>query len=408
MIVIEGKKLTILPALIDPHVHFRVPGGEHKEDWKSAARSAIRGGVTMVCEMPNNQPPCTTYERLLAKKQMIDAQLREVDIPLRYQLYFGADKEHFDQIALARKETRALKIFMGCSTGGLVVETDSDLDEAFRCAKDAGLTVAVHAEDEALLKEAKKRYVGATDPALHSKMRPREAAIRACEKALQLCAKHHSPLYILHMSTQEELELVRQAKKSGLPVYAEVTTHHLFLSECDYQRYGTFVQMNPPLRTVEDQEALWEGIKDGSIDTLGTDHAPHTLAEKQLPFGQAPSGIPGVETLLPLMLDAVSKGRLTLKRLVELTRTNSAKLFGLPSYPDFVLVDLSLEKEVRQEELASKCGWSPYHGRLLKGWPLYTILGGRVFCASQGTVEGKQQLEVYLSANQGGVFAAIP
>jgi len=408
MIVIEGKKLTVLPALIDPHVHFRVPGGEHKEDWKTAALAAVRGGVTTVCEMPNNQPPCTTYERLLEKKRLIDAQLKEVGIPLRYYLYFGADKDHFDQIALARKECPALKIFMGCSTGGLVVETSEDLDEAFRCARDAGMLIAVHAEDESLLKAAKKRHAGATDPSMHSKMRPKEAAIRACDKALQLCAKYHTPLYILHMSTKEELELVRQAKKNGLPVYAEVTTHHLFLSENDYQKYGTCIQMNPPLRTLEDQEALWEGVQDGSIDTLGTDHAPHTIEEKKLPFGQAPSGIPGVETLLPLMLDAVSKGRLTLKRLMELTRFKSEKIFKLPSNQDVVLVDLNREQEVRQETLASKCGWTPYHGRILRGWPLYTILDGRVFCANQGTPEGKQQLEAYLSANQGGIFATIP
>jgi dihydroorotase len=408
MIVIEGRELTPLPALIDPHVHFRVPGGEHKEDWKTAALSAVRGGVTTVCEMPNNQPPCTNYERLLAKKRLIDRQLKEAGIPLRYRLYFGADKEHFDQIALANRETCALKIFMGCSTGGLVVETEEDLDEAFRKAHDAGMLVAVHAEDEALLKEAKRNIPHANDPALHSQMRPRQAAIGACEKALHLCSKYNTPLYILHMSTKEELELVRQAKKSGLPVYAEVTTHHLFLSEQDYARHGTFVQMNPPLRTLEDQEALWQGIKEGSIDTLGTDHAPHTLEEKRLPFGKAPSGIPGVETLLPLMLDAVSKGRLTLKRLMELTRFNSEKLFKLPANSDVVLVDLALEKEVRQEELASKCGWSPYHGRLLRGWPVYTILNGKVFCASQGTLEGKQQLEAYLYANQGGIVAEIP
>ena len=243
-----------------------------------------------MCEMPNNQPPCTTYERLLAKKQLVDAQLQEAGIPLHYQLYFGADKDHLDQIALARKECCALKIFMGCSTGGLVVETEEDLDEAFRRARDVGMLVAVHAEDEAMLKEAKKRFPQATDPVLHSQLRPREAAVRACEKALHLCAKYNTPLYILHMSTKEELELVRQAKKSGLPVYAEVTTHHLFLSEQDYARHGTFVQMNPPLRTLEDQEALWQGVRDGSIDTLGTDHAPHTFAEKQLPLGRRPQG----------------------------------------------------------------------------------------------------------------------
>src|ERR1700722_1607809 len=300
-LTIAGQELTVLPALIDPHVHFRVPGLEHKEDWKTAARAAVRGGVTTVFEMPNNIPPCTTYERLIAKKQLIDAQLKAVDIPLRYGLYFGADQDLLDQIPLAAHASIALKIFMGCSTGGLVIDTDQALDDAFRLAKEAKLLVAVHAEDEATLKEAKSRFHGSLDPAAHSKNRPRIAAYRATEKALNLCAKYSTPLYILHISTREELQLVKEAKKNQLPVYAEVTTHHLFLNESDYITFVTFVQMNPPLRTQDDQEALWEGINDGTVDTIGTDHAPHTVEEKKLPFGQAPSGIPGIETLLPLM-----------------------------------------------------------------------------------------------------------
>lgn len=405
-IVIGGRKLTILPALIDPHVHYRVPGGEHKENWKSGALSAVRGGVTTVCDMPNNSPPCTTYERLIEKKRIIDAQLREIDTPLRYGLYFGANQGDLDQIALAARQSVALKIFMGCSTGGLVIETDEGLNDAFRLAKEAGLLVAVHAEDEAILKTARACYPGVTDPAYHSKIRPKEAAIQATDKALQLCAKYNTPLYILHMSTREELDLVREAKRSGLPVYAEVTTHHLFLSEEDYKIFGTFVQMNPPLRTLEDQEALWEGIRDNTVDTIGTDHAPHTLEEKKLPFGRAPSGIPGVETLLPLMLDAVHRGLLTLERMMELTRWKSEEIFSLPSHQDVVLVDLEWEKTVNEEELASLCGWSPYHGRSLRGWPFYTILNGRVF-VSQGTLEGKQEVEGYLLSGGEGVFEAI-
>ena len=407
-VTIEGRILTVLPALIDPHVHFRVPGGEHKEDWQHAARAAVRGGVTTVCDMPNNNPPCTTLNRLIDKRKLIDTQLQEAEIPLRYQLYFGADKGNLNQIALVKGMCPALKIFMGCSTGGLVIDTDEELDAAFRLAKEAGMLVAVHAEDEALLQAAKQLHsvIGDMSFAFHTKFRPREAAIAAVEKALALCARHEVPLYVLHLSTREELELVRQAKKAGLPVYAEVTTHHLFLNENDYAIHGGFVQMNPPLRTVDDQKALWEGIKDRTIDTLGTDHAPHTIEEKKLPFGKAPSGIPGVETLLPLMLDAVAQGRLDLKRLMELVRFNSEKIFKLSTHNDVVLVDLELEKEVKAEELASKCGWSPYCGRVLKGWPMYTILKGRVYLASQGTPEGRRQLEEYLLAGKGGGLAS--
>ena len=404
-IVIDDRELTILPALIDPHVHFRTPGAEHKENWKSAALAAVRGGVTTVCDMPNNTPACTTYERIRDKKQLIDNQLDEVAIPLRYALYLGADKECLDQIKVVSREAVALKIFMGCSTGGLLIDTDEALEACFQKARESGMIVAVHAEDEVVLKTAREQFKDVTDPALHSKIRPREAAITATKKALQLCARYQTPLYILHMSTKEEVDLVREAKQKGLPVYAEVTTHHLFLSENDYAVFGTLVQMNPPLRTVEDQEALWEGINDGTIDTIGTDHAPHTLEEKGLPFGKAPSGIPGVETLLPLMLDAVSRGRLTLNRLMELTRYNPQKIFSLPPHDDVVLVDLELEKTVQEEELASKCKWTPYRGRSLRGWPLYTVLKGRVYPTNLGTSEGKRQLEAYLLANRGGFFA---
>ena len=387
------KGLTTIPALIDPHVHFRAPGGEEKEDWKSGAIAALHGGVTTVCDMPNNTPPCTSLEALLEKKKLIDAQLKSVDIPLRYELYFGADKTRFDEIGAASKHCRALKIFMGCSTGGLVIDTDEALDEAFACAAKAGMLVAVHAEDEALLELKRQEFANSTDPAAHSLMRPREAAIKATAKALKLARRHNTPLYILHMSTKEEVELVRAAKKQGLEVYAEVTTHHLFLSDQDYAHYGTFVQMNPPLRSKEDQEALWEGIRDGTIDTIGTDHAPHTVADKQLPFGQAPSGIPGVEFRLPLMLNAVHEGRLTLERLIELTHTNPRKNFKLPENDDVVLVDLDKELVVTDEMVKSKCGWTPYKGRKLRGWPEYVVLGGRSYSVSRQRVEGRPPQE---------------
>lgn len=379
---LKNTNLTILPALIDPHVHFRVPGGEHKEDWRSGAQAAISGGVTTVFDMPNNTPPCVTYERFWEKKGLIEAQLREVGIPLRFGLYFGADKDNLNEIRTVKNNCVGLKIFMGCSTGGLCIDTSEAIDEAFRRAAEVKMLVAVHAEDEATLAVRKKHFAGATDPAIHSQMRPKEAAIRATEKAIMLCAKYNTPLYILHMSTKEELELVRQAKKNGLPVYAEATTHHLFFTIEDYAKLKTFVQMNPPIRTKEDQEALWQGLNDGTIDTLGTDHAPHTIAEKSLPFGQAPSGIPGVETLLPLMLDAVSKNRLSLDKLIQLTRTNIQKIFSLPSNDDVVLVDLNKEKTVNKDEMKSKCGWTPYHGMKLKGWPIYTILRDQLYYAS--------------------------
>lgn len=381
--VIDGSGLLMLPALIDPHVHFRTPGGEHKEDWKTASMAAVRAGVTTVLDMPNNDPACTTYDNLQKKKKLIDAQLESIGIPLRYGLYFGADKNHFDEIKKAAFESCALKIFMGCSTGGLVIDDDESLDLAFRAAAEAGILVAVHAEDETILKEERRKFPQPGHARNHSLMRPKKAAIKATEKAINLAAKYKTPLYILHMSTKEELDLVRQAKKDGLRVYAEATTHHLFFTTSDYETLGTLVQMNPPIREKEDQEALWEALNDHTIDTIGTDHAPHTLAEKMLPFGQAPSGIPGIETLAPLLLDAVNRGKITLKRFVELTRTNAEKIFSLPSNDDIVLVDLNKEQVVEEKRLASKCGWTPYRGKKLRGWPAYTSLRGRIYAADR-------------------------
>ncbi len=397
--------LTAIPALIDPHVHFRAPGGEQKEDWETASVAAIHGGITTVLDMPNNTPPCTTLRAVEEKKKLIDAQLKSADIPLRYGLYFGADKDHFDQISGASGSCVALKIFMGCSTGGLVIDDDEALDEAFRLAAEANMLVAVHAEDEALLARKREEFAGASDPAVHSQMRPKEAAIRATTKAIALARKHGARLYILHMSTLEEVALVRAAKQEGLQVYAEATTHHLFLSEDDYAEFGTLVQMNPPLRSKEDQEALWEGIRDGTIDTIGTDHAPHTLEEKNQPFGKAPSGIPGVETLLPLLLDAVYHGQLTLDRMIDLTHSNPQKIFNLPPNDDIVLVDLERELTVTDEMIKSKCGWTPYRGRTLRGWPEYVILDGRAYSITRRTLEEKQQSEDCQHGAQGSAPA---
>jgi dihydroorotase len=366
-------KLINIPALIDPHVHFRIPGAEHKEDWITASRGCWQGGITTVFDMPNNHPPCTTLEQLLAKKSMIEAQLRKANIPLRYYLYLGAAREHIDELEKAAPHIIGIKVFMGSSTGSLLIEDQPTLDRIFKIAAELGKVVAVHAEDETFLRSIRGKYAGTLDPAMHSKIRDPKAAEIAVERAINLSAKYGTKLYILHMSTMGELHLLRQAKASHVPVYGEATPNHLFLDERDYKYYGNHVVVNPPLRSYEDQEALWEAVRDGTIDTLGTDHAPHTLAEKQLPFGQAPSGIPGIETLLPLMMDAVSRGKLTLERFIALSRTNIEAIFGLESHDDYVVVDLDSEKEVRREDLLSKCGWSPYEGRVLKGWPVRTV-----------------------------------
>ena len=376
---IAGSGLTLLPALIDPHVHFRTPGLEYKENWETGARAAIYGGITTVFDMPNTIPPTITLERIEEKEALIRQQLIKANIPLHFGLYLGADKAHFNQIPRCKGKIVGIKIFMGSSTGDLVMDDDDSLHAAFTLAAAHDLLIAVHAEDEALIHKRTTQFRGVSDPQVHSQIRNDEVAFLATQKAIALSRLHKTRLYILHVGTRREIELISQAKKEGVQVFVETTPHHLFLTIDDYARLGTKVQMNPPLRTQTDLAALWKAINEGVIDTIGSDHAPHTLEEKTRPYGQAPSGIPGVETTLPLLLDACNQGRITLRQIVRLMRERILDIFHLPSNDDFILVDMKKKATVDERRLKTRCGWSPYAGKVLQGWPVYTILQGKVY-----------------------------
>lgn len=372
---IEGKGLTLLPALIDPHVHFRVPGGEYKEDWITGSLAAISGGVTCVIDMPNNRPSCSTLVNLQEKHRLIKKQLQEGDIPIRPFLYFGADKNHLKEIPRCKGLCIGIKVFMGSSTGDLLIDNDKDLLEIFRMAADLDLPVAIHAEDEKIIAAKKKEYTSLSAPSVHSKIRCREAAIHATEKALNLAHKIGTKLIVLHVSTKEELALIREAKSKKVAVHAEAAPHHLFLTTFDYRSLGNKALVNPPLREKEDQESLWNAIRDGTIDFIGSDHAPHTLEDKE----KKASGVPGIEFILPLMLTAVSEGKITLQQLVQLTRKNAETIFKIPPNQDYVLVKMDHQSKVQKKDIKSKCRWSPYIGMNVIGRPLYTIVQGRVF-----------------------------
>jgi len=376
--VIDAQELMLLPALIDPHVHFRVPGAEHKETWESAARAAIAGGVTTVFDMPNNTPSCISGARLDEKIRIIDEQLKRAGIPLRYGLYLGADQNHLDEIGKVKDRVVGLKIYMGSSTGDLLMSDHAALEKAFRIAGECDVLVAVHAEDEELIEKRKKEHPG-TDPALHSIIRNPEVAARAVEQAIGLAAKYKTRLYIAHVSTEEELKLIRAAKKQGLPIYAEATPHHLFLTVNAYRKLGTCALVNPPLR--KSSEALWNALHEGTIDTIGTDHAPHLLEEKHRAFGAAPSGFPSIELYLPLLLNAYHEKKISLEQIVSLTHTRPQEIFKIPLNDDVVLVDLNRKRTVDNAHLKTKAKWSPYAGMVLQGWPRYTILKGKVYDA---------------------------
>ncbi|MFZ2190389.1 MAG: dihydroorotase family protein [Candidatus Magasanikiibacteriota bacterium] len=374
----EGKNLCALPALIDPHVHFRTPGAEHKENWQTGAEAAIAGGYTTVFDMPNNTPVITDHQSLTEKKELINKQLTEANIPLNYYLYLGATPNNYAEFAKCKNEIIGVKLFMGASTGDLLVDKIEDQEKIFQVCAENNLILAIHAESEKVITNLR---FDIPDPLItdHSKIRSREAAIEAVSQAISLAKKYNTKLYICHVSTIEEVEIIKQAKTEGVKVYAEVTPHHLFLSENDYNRLGTLGQMNPPLRTKDDQIALWEAILDGTIDTIGTDHAPHTLEEKIKPYPNSPSGVPGLETTLSLLLNEYNLGKISLEKIVELTHVNIQKIFNIPETNDLVIINLELKKEVKNENLKTKCGWSPFAGMKLQGWPVATILDKKTY-----------------------------
>jgi dihydroorotase len=372
--VIDGTGLVLLPALIDPHVHFRTPGAEHKENWETASQAAIAGGVTTVFDMPNNTPSCITAKRLAEKKEIIDHQLK---IPLRYGLYLGADQNHLDEIPKTKHQIVGVKIYMGSSTGDLLMNDPAALDKAFQIAGENDVLIAVHAEDEELIQKRKTECKAALHPASHSIIRNPEVAARAVAQAIDLATKYHTRLYIAHVSTKEELDLIRKAKKKKLPIYAEATPHHLFLTTKLYETLGTRALVNPPLR--DTTEALWDAIYDHTIDTIGTDHAPHLLSEKNQPYGSAPSGFPSIELYLALLLNAHHEKKISLAQIVSLTHTRPQEIFRWKPNDDVVLVDLNKRRTIDNAHLKTKAKWSPYAGLTLTGWPRYTILNGQVY-----------------------------
>jgi dihydroorotase len=372
---IDANGLLLLPGVIDPQVHFREPGKEYKEDLGSGSRAAAKGGVTSFLEMPNTDPPTTT--QALLNDKLARAADRSV---VNYGFFIGATADNLDEINRATPAC-GIKIFMGASTGSLLVDRDEDLERIFA---NGTRLIAVHAEDEARIRARRQQFIGRADTAVHSEIRDNECARLATAKAVTLSKKYRRRLHVLHLSTREEVELLRQDKPSW--VTAEVIPNHLLLNVDDYERLDTLVQMNPPIRTRADNEALWRGLRDGVLDFIATDHAPHTLEEKQTGYPRSPAGMPGVETSLPLMLTEMRTGRCTLAEIQKWMSRAPAEAYNIPNKgrvvvgydADLTLVDIDRYRPVKNEELYTRVGWSPYAGRELTGWPQYTIVGGRI------------------------------
>jgi dihydroorotase len=374
--VIDCTGLTLMPGAIDGHVHFREPGGEKKEDWLTGSRSAAKGGITTVLDMPNNNPPVIDQESLDLKRERAKKSI------VNYGFHFGATTKNLDLIKNI-EGIAGVKIYFGSSTGNLLVDNPDDVKKIFT---EANRVFLVHAEDEKLIQSKIHDFKDLNDPLIHTDIRPPRAAIKAVRDILKLVEITKARVHFCHVSTAGELDLIAEAKKKGLNVTCEVSPHHLFLNSDEYHQQGNWVKMNPPLRPEEDRLALWERIKDGTIDTIATDHAPHTKEEKHLAYWDAPAGVPGVETMLPLLLNEVNKGELDLKKIIELVCENPAKIFKIKNKgkieegydADLTLIDMQFEKEVMNEDLETKCGWTPFVGRNLIGWPVTTIVGGNI------------------------------
>ncbi|MDP2750501.1 MAG: amidohydrolase family protein [Nanoarchaeota archaeon] len=350
--VIDAKNNYVLPGLIDAHVHFREPGMVHKEDFLSGSKAAAAGGVTTFIEMPNTKPPTLTVKelhekRMLAKKSIVD-----------YGFHFGSSTDNLSEIKKVwqneHNRIASTKVFMNISTGKMLIEDDVLLKKIFSASK----MITVHAEGKKI------------------------------EKAVEMSNCANRKLHLLHISLASEMDFIKKTKKAS-KYTVEVTPHHLFLTERfvkDRKNLKAIGKMFPSLKTQKDRMALWNGIYKGFVDTIGTDHAPHTIEEKSVDFDKAPGGVPGIETMLPLLLDQVNKCNLTLTQTVNLTSTNPAKIFGIKNKgsmsvghdADLVIVDLKKTKKVKNEELFTKCKWSPFDGLSLKGWPITTIVRGNV------------------------------
>jgi dihydroorotase len=374
--VIDCKGLHILPGVIDTQVHFREPGLTHKEDLETGSRSAVMGGVTAVFEMPNTDPLTITAETFADKVKRGTHRMH-----CDFAFFIGGTRENYRELPTLERAPgcAGVKVFMGSSTGSLLLEDERGLRDVLSVIR---RRASFHAEDEKRLNERKGLRVE-NDPRSHPVWRDETAAMIATQRLVKTAREFGKRVHVLHISTREEIEFLRDHKDV---VSCEVTPHHLTMAapEC-YERLGTRAQMNPPVRDAEHRAGLWRGIDQGIVDILGSDHAPHTLEEKAKIYPASPSGMTGVQTLVPLMLEHVNAGRLSLQRFVDLSSHGPARLFNIACKgriavgydADLTIVDLKREETITNKWIASRAGWTPYDGMKVRGWPVGTYVRGK-------------------------------
>jgi len=379
---INGEGLHLLPGVIDDQVHFREPGLTHKANIGSEARAAVAGGTTTFMEMPNTNPPALTH-KLLEEKYDIAAATSVAN----YSFFMGVANNNIDEALRTndrKKDICGLKIFMGSSTGDMLVDNYVTLNKIF---SEAELLIATHCEDEHIIRENKRKYADADNASFHPIIRNDEACFESSLSAIQMAKKYNTRLHILHISTARELQLFTNLfPLTDKRITAEVCVHHLHFTADDYAQYGNLIKCNPAIKAKENKEALWEALLDDRLDIIATDHAPHTWEEKQAPYQEAPAGVPLVQHSLLLMLQYVKEGRISIEKVVEKMCHAPAQCFDVSKrgyiregyHADMVLVNMNDGYTVSKENILYKCGWSPFDGHTFPASIDRTIVNGNI------------------------------
>ena len=385
--VFDATDKVILPGIIDTQVHFREPGSTDAEDLESGSRAAVLGGVTSLFEMPNTNPPTSNLIEFEKKLQLAKDRMHS-----NYAFYFGATPENTDQLSKLKnlKGCCGIKLFAGSSTGNLLVDKEADIEKVI---SKADRIVSIHSEDEEIL-NIRKKFIKKGNVHSHPEWRNSETAMSSTRRVVKIAERYNKKIHVLHVTTKEEVDFLAMHKKN---VTFETTPQHLTLyaPNC-YDKLGTYAQMNPPLRTKDHYDRLWAAIKNDVVDVLGSDHAPHTKDKKKKVYPDSPSGMPGVQTIFPIMLDHVNKGKLRLEQLIKLMCENPSRIFGIKNKgyireyfdADLTIVDLNKEVTIKDEMIASKCGWTPFNNYKVKGFPVATIVNGEVVM-SDGKIVSK-------------------
>jgi dihydroorotase len=403
--VVSAHGLHLLPGIIDDQVHFREPGLTHKEDLSTATRACAKGGVTTFLEMPNTVPATTTQERLLEKLALASQKCL-----VNYGFYIGATPHNLADLKTATR-TPGIKIFIGSSTGDLLVDDQAALEAIFA---ETALPICAHCEDEATVRSNAARLAGTTNVADHSRVRDHAAATIATRRAMDLAKRHGHRFHVLHVSTGEETELLKDHDNL---ITAEACPHHLLLNTGDYARLGTLVQVNPSIKTADDNHRLWQALHGGRIQVVATDHSPHTLEEKRKPYspghGGSPSGLPAVENSLALMLNEVNRGRCTIEEVVHWMCDAPARVWDIVGKgrieagydADLVLADLSKSATILNAQQETKSRWSPWEGVTLTGWPVRTWVRGREVFRDGKIDDSIRGCEAQFDHGRGGYWA---